>query len=76
MVVSAGVATVLLVIFHLACEAVGSEMRRDGLLGSFGRNAMAADALHDLNSFFLSADVVQWAYRWARPAAAPSLRRY
>ncbi|MDH7637772.1 acyltransferase family protein [Sphingomonas oryzagri] len=71
--VSAGVAMVVLAGFHLACDGRGEKMRRGDLLGSFGRNAIAAYALHELTSFLLSADVFQWTYRWARPVVGPEL---
>jgi predicted acyltransferase len=64
---SAGIALILLAGFHALFDRNGDPGRRGGLLGSFGRNAIAAYTLHELVAFILTADAMQWPFRTLVP---------
>ena len=65
--VSRGVTLLLLALFHLSFDRRQANDRRGGLLGSFGRNAIAAYTLHELIAFILTADALQWPFRRLAP---------
>jgi len=64
---SAGVALLGLAGFHRLFDGRDGSGRRGGLLGSFGRNAIAAYTLHELMAFILTADAMQWPFRHLAP---------
>lgn len=65
--VSAGVALLLLAAFHVRYDEGDPPVRRGNLLGSFGRNAIAAYTLHELTAFYLTGDAMQRPFLWLRP---------
>jgi predicted acyltransferase len=70
---SAGLAIILLSAFHALLDGRDSVPRRGGLLGSFGRNAIAAYALHEMAAFLLLADIVQAPFLWLKPMVGTQL---
>jgi predicted acyltransferase len=64
---SAGVTLLLLAAFHLRYDRQARPVRRGSLLGSFGRNAIAAYTLHELTAFILTGDAMQRPFLWLRP---------
>ena len=65
--VSAGIALLALAGFHLGFDRDDAPVRRGGVLGSFGRNAIAAYALHEMTAFILTSDALQWPYHQLAP---------
>lgn len=65
--VSAGLTLVLLAGFHLWLDRGEQPMRRGGLLGSFGRNAITAYALHEAVIFLLGSSALKAPYDWLAP---------
>lgn len=65
--VSAGIAMTLLALFHILFDRRQATDRQGGLLGSFGRNAIAAYTFHELIAFILTADALQWPFRHLAP---------
>lgn len=66
---SAGIALLALAGFHAMIDGQGESGKRGGLLGSFGRNAIAAYALHELTAFILTSDAMQWPFHALAPMA-------
>lgn len=64
---SAGIALLALAGFHALFDGRGESGKRGGLLGSFGRNAIAAYALHELTAFLLTSDAMQLPFRALAP---------
>lgn len=64
---SAGIALLALAAFHVVFDRGEAKARRGDLLGSFGRNAIAAYALHEFAAFTLTADAMQWPFRQLAP---------
>jgi predicted acyltransferase len=64
---SAGIALLILAAFHWLFDGTTEAGKRGGLLGSFGRNAIGAYALHELAAFILTADAMQWPFRKLAP---------
>ncbi|WP_454882875.1 acyltransferase family protein [Sphingomonas oryzagri] len=71
--VSAGITLLLLALFHLLFDGRRYPELRGGLLGSFGRNAIAAYTLHELAAFILTADALQWPFRHLASATGTSI---
>lgn len=65
--VSAGIALLALAIFHVACDRSEAPVRKGGLLGPFGRNAIAAYTLHEVMAFILTSDALQWPFHRLAP---------
>jgi predicted acyltransferase len=65
--VSSGITLLLLAGFHLRYDKGDPPIRPGGLLGSFGRNAIAAYTLHEITAFILSGDIFQLPAQWLRP---------
>lgn len=65
---SAGLALLLLAAFHAWLDPKPGLDRPGGLLGSFGRNAIAAYTLHEVAAFLLTADLIQAPFLWLAPA--------
>ncbi len=53
--------------FHAWFDRDRTPVRRGGLLGSFGRNAIAGYTLHEMASIILASDALQIGFRIARP---------
>jgi predicted acyltransferase len=70
---SAGLALLLLSAFHAFLDGAGAVPRRGGLLGSFGRNAVGAYAFHEVAAFLLLADAVQAPFHWLKPVVGTEL---
>jgi predicted acyltransferase len=64
---SSGLALLVLAGFHVRFDDRAAPPRRGGLLGSFGRNAIAAYALHEIASIILTSDTLQLPFLWLRP---------
>lgn len=64
---STGITLLVLAGFHLLFDGKADIGKRGGLLGSFGRNAIGAYALHELAAFILTADAMQWPFRTLAP---------
>jgi predicted acyltransferase len=64
---STGLALLLLAGFHARYDIGDPPVRRGRLLGSFGRNAIAAYTLHELTAFILTGDAIQRPFLWLRP---------
>ncbi len=64
---SAGIALLLLAGFHLMYDSREARVAKGGLLGSFGRNAIAAYALHEVASIILLSAALQWPFRRLAP---------
>jgi predicted acyltransferase len=67
--VSAGIALLALAGFHLGFDRDDAPVRRGGVLVSFGRNAIAAYALHEMTAFILTSDALQWPYHQLAPVS-------
>ena len=67
--VSAGIALLLLAAFHALADRDDKPAHRSGLLGSFGRNAIAAYTLHELAAIILRGDAIQLPFRFLAPIA-------
>lgn len=65
--VSSGIALLVLAAFHALFDARTGEARAGGLLGSFGRNAIGAYTFHEVAAFLLTSDALQAPYLWLRP---------
>lgn len=68
---SAGLALLLLAGFHARFDRGDPPPRPGRLLGSFGRNAIAAYALHEVASIILTGDAIQWPFRQLAPHLGP-----
>lgn len=64
---SAGIALLALAGFHALVDGRPESGKRGGLLGSFGRNAIAAYALHEFTAFILTSDALQLPFRALAP---------
>jgi predicted acyltransferase len=64
---SAGLTLLVLAGFHVLFDATDQPGRRGGLLGSFGRNAIAAYSFHELAAFTLTSDAMQWPFQRLSP---------
>jgi predicted acyltransferase len=64
---SAGLALVLLGALHARFDLDDEPPRHGGLLGSFGRNAIAAYTLHEVGSIILAGDAIQLPFVWLAP---------
>lgn len=64
---SAGLALLALAGFHWRFDRGDPPVRRGRLLGSFGRNAIAAYTLHELTAFILTGAAIQRPFLWLRP---------
>jgi len=64
---SAGITLLILAGLHRLFDGKTERGKRGGLLGSFGRNAIGAYALHELAAFILTADAMQWPFRKLAP---------
>lgn len=65
--VSAGLTLVLLAAFHAWLDRGEAPIRRGGLLGSFGRNAITAYVLHEAGIFLLSSSALRAVFAWIEP---------
>lgn len=64
---SAGIAVLVLAGYHGFWDRREAVVCKGGLLGSLGRNAIAAYALHEVASFILVSDALQWPFRALAP---------
>jgi predicted acyltransferase len=71
--VSAGLTLVLLAGFHAWLDRGEAPARRGGLLGSFGRNAITAYALHEAVIFLLGSSALKAPYQWLAPQVGPQV---
>ncbi len=65
--VSSGIALMALAAFHIVFDRGDAPVRKGGLLGPFGRNAIAAYTLHEVTAFILTSDALQWPFRQLAP---------
>jgi predicted acyltransferase len=65
--VSAGLTLLLLGGLHARFDLEDEPPRYGGLLGSFGRNAIAAYTLHEVGSIILAGDAIQLPFLWLAP---------
>lgn len=70
---TAGIALLLLAGFHRFRDRRNAPEGRGGLLGSFGRNAIAAYALHEVASIILLSDALQWPFRQLAPVTGTQI---
>jgi predicted acyltransferase len=64
---SAGLTVALLGAFHWWFDRDHRPARKGDLLGSFGRNAIAAYVLHEVASIILTGDAIQMPFKWLAP---------
>lgn len=64
---SAGLTVALLGAFHWWFDRDDRPARKGDLLGSFGRNAIAAYVLHEVASIILTGDAIQMPFKWLAP---------
>jgi predicted acyltransferase len=64
---SAGIALMFLAGFHWLYDSREARIVKGGLLGSLGRNAIAAYALHEVASIVLRSDALQWPFQQLAP---------
>jgi len=65
--VSAGIGLALLAALHWLWDSRQARIVKGGLLGSFGRNAVAAYTLHEVASIILLSDALQWPFLQLAP---------
>jgi predicted acyltransferase len=70
---TSGIALLLLAGFHARFDRRDASLAKGGLLGSFGRNAIAAYALHEVASILLLADALQWPFRQLAPVTGTQI---
>lgn len=70
---TAGIALLLLAGFHRFRDRRDAPEGKGGLLGSFGRNAIAAYALHEVASIILLSDALQWPFRQLAPVTGTQI---
>lgn len=71
--VSAGLTLLVLAGLHAWRDGADEPMRRGGLIGSFGRNAIAAYTLHELAAIILTGDALQLPYRLLAPVTGSEI---
>ncbi|WBO21855.1 acyltransferase family protein [Sphingomonas abietis] len=65
--VSSGIALLVLAALHMLYDRGDAPVRKGGLLGPFGRNAIAAYTLHEVTAFILTSDALQWPFHQLAP---------
>jgi predicted acyltransferase len=70
---TSGIALLLLAGFHWRYDRRDASTTRGGLLGSFGRNAIAAYALHEVASIILLSEALQWPFRELAPVTGTQI---